>query len=130
MYYLNILLINHFPHVADDTKVFKSNKKYEENGLLKEYLNNTFLLDYLAMNTISAVDNKEKEAEVIEEITDKLIQRIVELNVELPLTTLKEKIGDKIAITKFRKEASMSEIQNVFSKSIKNYLQKIENLEI
>ena len=117
-------------HVANDTKVFKSNKRYEENGVLKEYLNNTFLLDYLAINTLSEVDSKEKEGEIIDEITDKLIQRIVELNVDLPLTTLKEKIGDKIAITKYRKEASLSEIQNTFSKHIKNYLEKIENLKL
>jgi len=117
-------------HVANDVKCVKSNKKYEENGVLKEYMNNTFLLDYLAMNTISGTKNKEKETEVIEEITDKLIQRIVELNVDLPLTTLKDKIGDKIAVVKFRREASMMEIQNTFSKAIKNYLEKIENLEL
>ena len=117
-------------HVANDVKSVKSNKKYEENGVLKEYMNNTFLLDYLAMNTISATGDKKKEAEVIEEITDKLIQRIVELNVDLPLTTLKDKIGDKIAIVKLRREASMMEIQNAFSKAMKSYLEKVENLDL
>ena len=117
-------------HVADDTKIFKSNKKYEDNGVLKEYLNNTFLLDFLAMNTIGEVDNKGKETEVIEEITENLLQRIVELNVDLPLTTLKDKIGDKIAMIKYRKEASLSEIQNAFSERIKSYLEKVENLDL
>lgn len=118
-------------HVANDAKIIKSNKRYEDNGVLKEYLNNTFLLDYLAINTLNDVaNNKEAQGEVIEEITDKLIQRIVELNVDLPLTTLKEKIGDKIAITKFKKEANLMEIQNAFSKSIKTYLEKVENLKI
>ena len=117
-------------HVANDAKIFKSNKKYEDNGVLKEYLNNTFLLDYLAMNTIGEVNSKTKEKEVIEEITDNLIQRIVELNVDLPLTELKEKIGDKIAVIKFRKEASLAEIQNAFSVRIKSYLEKIENMKL
>ena len=117
-------------HVANDTKVFKANKKYEDNGILKEYMNNTFLLDYLAMNTISETRSKERQKEVIEEITDNLIQRIVELNVDLPLTELKDKIGDKIAVIKFRKEASMAEIQNAFSDRIKNYLEKVENLKL
>lgn len=116
-------------HVANDTKIVKSNRKYEDNGVLKEYLNNTFLLDFLAMNTIGEVDSKEKEVEVIEEITDNLLQRIVELNVDLPLTTLKEKIGDKIALIKYRKEASLTEIQNAFSSRIKAYLEKIENFK-
>lgn len=116
-------------HVANDTKVIKSNKNYEENGILKEYINNTFLLDYLAMNTLSETDDKKKEKEVIDEITDNLLQRIVELNVDLPLSELKEKIGDKIAVIKYRKEASLSEIQNIFSEHIKAYLEKVENFK-
>jgi len=117
-------------HVANDTKVIKKNKKYEEDGILKEYINNTFLLDYIAMNTLSEVESKDKKNEVVEELTDRLIQRIVELNVDLPLSTLTEKIGDKIAITKYRREASLAEINNSFQKNIKNYLEKIENLDI
>ena len=117
-------------HVADDTKIFKSNKKFEDNGILKEYINNTFFLDYLAMNTLSQNESKAKEKEVIDEITDNLIQRIVELNVDLPLSDLKEKIGDKIAVIKYRKEASLAEIQNAFSERIKSYLEKIENLKL
>ena len=117
-------------HVANDTKVFKSNKKFEDNGILKEYINNTFFLDYLAMNTLSETKSKEQQREVVDEITDNLIQRIVELNVDMPLTELKEKIGDKIAVIKYRREASLAEIQNAFSERIKNYLEKIENLKL
>lgn len=117
-------------HVADDTKIFKSNKKFEDNGALKEYINNTFFLDYLAMNTLSDTTSKNKQREVIDEITDNLIQRIVELNVDLPLTELKEKIGEKIAIIRYRREASLAEVQNAFSERIKNYLEKVENLKL
>lgn len=117
-------------HVANDTKIFKSNKRYEDNGVLKEYLNNTFLLDYLAMNTLSDTSNKDREKKVVEEITDNLIQRIVELNVDLPLSELKEQIGEKIAVIKYRKEASLTEVQNIFSEHIKKYLEKIENTKL
>ena len=117
-------------HVANDTKIFKSNKKFEDNGILKEYINNTFLLDYLAMNTLSDTSSKHKQKEVIDEITDNLIQRIVELNVDLPLTELKEKIGEKIAVIRYKREASLVEIQNAFSERIKNYLEKVENLKL
>ena len=117
-------------HVADDTKIVKNNKRYEDDGVLKEYMNNTFLLNFLAMDTLSEGHNIEDKKQVIEEITDNLIQRIVELNADLPLTTLKEKIGDKIAVIKFRKEANLVEIQNTFSKCIKDYLEKVENMRL
>ena len=116
-------------HVANDSKMIKSNRNYEENGILKEYINNTFLLDYLAMNTLSEREDKQKDKQVIDEITDNLLQRIVELNVDLPLSELKEKIGDKIAIIKYRKEASLTEIQNIFEQHIKAYLEKVENFK-
>ncbi len=117
-------------HVADDTKVFKKNKTYDDNGILKEYFNNAFLLDYLAMNTLSENKDLTKKNQAIEEITDRLIQRIVELNLDLPLTTLKDKIGDKIAITRYKHEASLTEISNAFENSIKKYLERIENIEM
>ena len=116
-------------HVANDSKVLKNNRHYEENGILKEYINNTFLLDYLAMNTLSENEDKQKEKQVIDEITDNLLQRIVELNVDLPLSELKEKIGDKIAVIKYRREASLTEIQNIFEQHIKTYLEKVENFK-
>lgn len=117
-------------HVADDTKVIRSNKKYEDNGILKEYMNESFLIDYLAINTIGDTSSCNNKKEIIEELTDNLIQRIVELNADLPLTKLNNMIGDKIAIIKYRREASLSEIQNVFVERIKNYLEKIENIKL
>ncbi len=117
-------------HVANDTKIIKSNKTYEDNGILKEYMNDTFLLNYLAMDTLSSGYNKDEKVKAINEITDNLIERIVELNAELPLETLKSKIGEKIAITKYKREATLTEIQNVFTNHIRAYLDKIENLNL
>ena len=118
-------------HIANDDKVIKSNKNYEDNGVLKDYMNSTFLLNYLAMNTLSDTAQGGKGGkEAVEEMTDKLVQRIVELNADMPTTELKEHIGDKIAVTKYKTEASLSEICNTFSKHIKTYLEKIEDIEL
>ena len=117
-------------HVANDTKEDKESKNYEDNGIIKEYFNDASYLSYLALETLNKKSlNKYEEKEAIEEITDKLIERIVELNADLDESILKEKIGQKIAITKYKKQASLSEIQSIFSRSIKNYLEKIENFK-
>ena len=89
------------------------------------------ILRYLkVISTLSENQSLEQKKQAVDEMTDKLIQRIVELNTDLPLTTLKDKIGDRIAIVKYKNEAALSEVSNTFSKSIKNYLEKIENLEL
>ncbi len=116
-------------HIANDTKVTKEHKNYEENGNIKNYLNDTFYLNYLAIDTLSKDKDSKEYEQNIEKITDNLIEKIVELNVDMPLSTLKEKIGDKLAITKLKKQASLTEIQSVFQKSINNYLEKVENFK-
>lgn len=112
---------------AMPAKRTKQNKNYEEKGVLKEYFNDTFLLNYLAMSTLSDGEDELNDKSQIETITDNLIERIVELNMDMTSETLKQKLEDKIAVIKLKREASLSEIQNAFSKSIKNYLEKIEN---
>ena len=116
--------------LEDDIKITKSKKEFEDNGILKEYINNTFLMDYMAMNTLGSVRTQEEKEAAVDEITDNLIQRIVELNTDLDMEQLKQKIGDKIAVTRFKREASLSEIENVFSTKIKAYLEKIVNIDL
>ena len=66
---------------------------------------------------------------MINDITDNLIERIVELNVDIPKSKLIDEIGQKIAITKNKKQASLEEIQAIFSKSVKKYIDKLESFK-
>ena len=117
-------------HVVEAPKTVKTNKKYLDEGILKEYFDSTFLLDYLAINTLSENSTGKSREKLVEDMTDKLVQRIVELNPNVPIEELNEKIGDKLAIIKYKTEASLSEINAIFSKYIKGYLDKIENMEL
>jgi len=112
------------------TKRVKSNKNYEDSGILKEYINDTFLLDYVALSTLGGDKSSLLENEaMIEELTNNLIERIVELNTDMPEEKLKDLIGEKLLVAKYKKNASLAEIQNTFSKYIKSYIEKIENFK-
>ena len=117
-------------HVANDSKVIKVNKNYQDTGLLKEYFDSTFLLNYLAVNTLSESEEAKVKQDMVEDITDKLVQKILDINPNVPLEELKDKIGDKMAVIRYKREASLSEINSIFSKYIKEYLDKIENMEL
>ena len=108
----------------------KGNKNYEDGGLLKEHINETFLLNYLAISTLNEEEVTSNKEEIVEELTNNLIERIVELNVDLPEEKLKDLIGTKIRIARNKKIASLSEIQNTISNQIKLYIAKIESFEI
>lgn len=117
-------------NIESKVKRVKDNKSYEDTGILKEYVNDTFLLNYVALATLgdeSAFSEKKKE--MIEEITNNMIERIVELNANLSEEDLKDIIGEKILMVRTKTKASLSEIQGVFTRQIKNYLEKIENFK-
>ncbi len=115
-------------NVADKDKRVKSNKVYENDFELKNMFDDTFLLNYLVVNSVS-VDGtitKEQKEKATEELTNKMINKIVEINSDLPIQELQTIIGDKIAIAKIKKEASLSEIQAIFSECIDNFINKID----
>ena len=56
-----------------------------------------------------------------------MITKIVEMNNNLSIEELQGIIGEKIAIVKNKKEASISEIQNKIQTRIQSYLDRIES---
>ena len=113
----------------DNAKKAKNKKNYEDTGVLREYINETFLLDYVALATLSEEKTIEEKTVVIEELTNNLIDRIVELNADLPEDKLKDVIGQKLLVSRNKKIASLSEVQNAFSTQIKRYLDNISNFK-
>ena len=114
----------------DDSKKTKSNKVYEDNAELKEMLDDVFMLNYLIVNSVDVDNAIQKDTETrkaIEELTNNMINKIVEINSDLPMEKLQEIIGDKIAIVKKEKEASIAEIQSVFYSRIQKVLNKVNN---
>jgi Rps23 Pro-64 3,4-dihydroxylase Tpa1-like proline 4-hydroxylase len=117
-------------HMDDDTKKTKDNKVYnaEVDPKLKRMLDDVFLLNYLVVNSVSANKNltkEEKNKEVVEQLTNSMITRIVELNSDLPIAKLQEIIGDKIAVIKNKKEASIVEVQKIFDSRMQKYINRI-----
>ena len=118
-------------NVNDNSKRTKENKNYEDTGLLKEYINETFLLDYLVLSTLNKdAQMLRNKKEVVENLTNSLIARIVELNIDLPEEELREMLGTKIMVAKNKKLASYNEIQNAFTAQIKRYMDRISAFKL
>ena len=112
------------------SKSVKSKAIIKDNPELQSLLDNAILLQYLVLNSTGKSKDKiteEDRRQKIEEITDEMITKIVELNSDLPMTKLEEIIGDKIAVIRNKKEASIAEIQSKYDIKIRQYLDKIES---
>lgn len=114
---------------------FRQDKKKQvlsDDNDIKDMLDDTILLNYLILNSVGVnkdIITKKDKAEKIEEITNNMINRIVEINSDLPISKLEEIIGDKIAVIKNKREASIGEVREVYDKQIRKYLDRIESFK-
>ena len=105
----------------------KKSEKYQDDIKLKGMFDDVFLLNYLIVHSLGeeAKAERENNKEVIEQLTDNMITKIVELNSDLPMEELQKVIGDKIAVIRNKKQASIEEIQAKLNEQIQNSLSKI-----
>lgn len=118
-------------NLDDKTKNINEKKDYEESGELKELMDDSFLLNYLIINTLDKdkeedVHTEERKKEIQNIIISKMLEKIVEMNQDLTKQQIKEMIGEKYLVIKRRNQASLQEIQAIFSKNINKYLTKVK----
>ena len=115
-------------NMKDNTKIEKDKKNLKDDIKIKQMLDDSFLMNYLIMNSISfdnkIIDDKTNE-EVVSDLTNKMIEKIVELNANMPIDKVQEIVGEKIAVIKNKKEASLEEVERKFNERIELFTNKI-----
>ncbi len=115
-------------NMKDDTHREKDKKNLRNDAIIKQMLDDTFLLDYLVMSSISAnqmqIDD-DSNVELARDLTNKMIERIVDLNSDLSVEQVQEMIGEKVSVIKNKKEASILEIERKFNERIDEFTNKI-----
>lgn len=124
-------------NIGDGTKREKKHKSYEENGKLKDYINETFYLDYLVANSIEnekfsddSKNNKEAKKELTKKLIGNTLNKIMEFDPNITEDELKDIIGEQVIMIKQKNTVSTSEINKIIKKSINDYVEKIENYKI
>ena len=114
-------------YIKDEDTVVRDKKLIEEDLNLKEMLDDVFLLNYLAVSSINNEGNLDVQAraETVESLTNKMIEKIVQLNADLPVDKMLESIGEKIAVVKNKKEASLAELEKKYNERIQLFVDKI-----
>ena len=118
-------------NLDDHSSCVKKNQNYQDNGELKDYVDETFLLNYLVMNTLNG--NKTTESEK-QEISERLIGNVIEKIIDIDSTISEEQlknIGAKqYAVVKYKQVTSVKRIEELFDKKIDKYLKRVNNLKI
>lgn len=116
-------------HMESSSAHKKYNKNYQDNGKLKEMMDESFILNYSIMNTL----NKETTPEVKKDLSEKVVSNMVGnlLNLEdVPLEDIMKLVGQEYFKVKYKKTASLDEIERAYKKAISDYNEKISNLKV
>ena len=100
----------------------KQNKDYMEKGNIKSLIDETFLLQYLTVNSIN--NNEEETKNEKEKTISRMLDRIIDLNPELTKKELQDKLGLEFDKAKERRVATKNDIEKIFRKYIDKYLQR------
>ena len=120
-----------------DLENTEENKDYMDQGELKQFIDEAFLLQYLAMKTIDE-DRKENEA-TYQELKEKMVEQMLEKMVDMDEDEsenvndngsaeqqLIQMISDKYEVIKYKKTEIIKEIQQIFKKYIEKYEEQVE----
>jgi len=115
----------------------KLNKEYEEKGLSKTLVDEDIYLMHLIFKNR---ENEEKsrgpkktaieDKNMIKELTDALIERIIDLNPELSDKELKQLIADKFVMMKTRKVISLKPVEDRFKNRIDKYMNQVKEVRL
>ena len=106
----------------------EENRDYMDTGELKQFINETFLLQYLAMKTIDEdrTENEVTYQELKEKMIEKMIEKVVDIEqetenisgVDTTEQQLIQMISNKYEVVKYKRTEIIKEIQQIFKKYI------------
>lgn len=118
-------------------KAVKTNKVYEENGIAKKLVDeNVFLMHLIFKNRDIEEKMKGQKKSALEdkkarkELTDDLIEKIIDLNPDISDKDLKQMIADKLILMKTRKLISLKPIEDRFKDRINKYMVQAKEVRL
>lgn len=112
----------------DKTDKVEEKKDYMDDTELKKMMDETFLLQYLVMKTLDEdkTENQDTRQEIQEIILEQMVDKMLEMNVELTEEQLNKMLATRYEVIKYKKMKVIEEIQKIFKKHIEKYIKRVE----
>ena len=110
----------------------KHDKKYEDDGELKDYIDETFLLNYLVMNELNKDLEEEEEGKkekISEKIVETMVEQVLKLNSDISLNDLNNIVGKQFQVIRYKQVTSIKKIEEIFNKKINSYFVQVNNFK-
>ena len=117
-------------HMEDDTTKDKGANDYYDDGKLKKLIDESFLLDYLVLDTIGKEESKVDKKEVTEKIVGNMIEKVITIDSSIDEKKIKEIIDKQYSIIKNKTVVNEKQIEELYKKYMDKYLEDIRTIEI
>ena len=118
-------------NIEDKTKIENKNESYKDDDVLKKYIDETFLINYLVADTINKEEiDEEERKEISKNIADNLITRLIELNPNMSDSEVKDMLGEAYAVVKNKILVNDSQVRKIFKDKVAKYLKNINNFKL
>lgn len=118
-------------HFDDDIEREKSNKDYQEDGKFKRMLDESFLLDYLVLESVDKLNNdKKSKEEISEKLVGNMIEKVMNVNGNIDIDKLKDIVEKQYSIIKYKTVVNEKQIEKIFRNNIDKYLDKLDKIKI
>ena len=77
-------------HMEDDTKKDKGNNDYYDDGKIKKLIDESFLLDYLVLDSIGKEEEKVSKTELSEKLVGNMIEKVITMDSTMDEKKLKD----------------------------------------
>ena len=120
----------HETHESSTTRK-KDKKDFMDTGEYKSLVDETFMLNYLIMDSVNKKEmTSEEKAGVQEKIVGNMVSQVLKLDSNISEEQLKDIVGQQYTIVKYRSVTSDKEIRNIFRERIDRYMKNVNQLKI
>lgn len=118
-------------HFEDEPEREKSNQDYQEKGQLKKMIDESFLLDYLVLDSVNKQNEKKEEKTALsEKLVGNMIEKVMNVDSSIDEETLKNIVGKQYSIIKYKTVVNEKQIEKIFRKHLDKYLNEINKVKI
>lgn len=109
----------------------KDKKDYMDDGEYKSLVDETFMLNYLVLDSLNSKETTVEEKDVVQEkIVHNMVNQVMKLNGNISEEQLKDLVGQQYTIVKYKTITSDKEIRNIFKEHIDKYMEKLSQIKI
>ena len=115
-------------NMEDGTQNISNKQDFFDDGEIKQLSNETFLLNYLLLDSLEKDEEDDEQAQekIKNNLINQMLDKIVDLESSLTEEQLRQLIGDKLTKIKYKKMATIEELQKIYLEHIEKYLENLK----